>query len=318
MGRAKLKMELMSNERKRSKAFKRRREGLLTKIHELTTLCDVKACMIIYGPKQDNGAADSPPEVWPKCPDEVRQIIDNYKSKDKDSGCKKFGLSDFYRDRTRKVQEELGALRKQNAEAKYPAPKEIIDKLSEEQLRVFAGKLKDKAEFIRGRVQMLKMIMSNQSHNFYQPASTLVKHEQVMNQQNFSVPVNNYLSNNFYNQHQYPLKSEIDCYAQFGGEIAYGYNPQFNRQVLGDSSGMQLAKLNQNPMQNENDLHAQFGGEVANASAQFSRQILCDQAGRQWVVDPMVSETPVSMGWYREHVLRQAPSSSTASPPQLI
>ncbi|KAL0454472.1 UNVERIFIED_CONTAM: Agamous-like MADS-box protein [Sesamum latifolium] len=159
MGRAKLKMELISNERSRILTFKKRKEGLTRKLHEFTTLCDVNACMIIYGPKPENR-----PEIWPQNnPDEVRRMIEVYKARNRDPGSKSFGLPDFFNDRKRKLEEELVKLRRQNLEAKYPTWFEFLNDLSEAQLRDFAVGLKNKADSVKSRIEFLKSSRSSTS-----------------------------------------------------------------------------------------------------------------------------------------------------------
>ncbi|CAI9770145.1 unnamed protein product [Fraxinus pennsylvanica] len=154
MGRAKLNMELISKEKSRNVTFKKRKEGLMRKMHEFATLCDVSACMIIYPPTQDKNTVE--PETWPQNLEEVRRIIDIYKNKNKDCGNKTFGLSDFFHDRKRKIEEELVKLRKKNMEAKYPTRMKVMDELSEIQLREFYALLSNKAEYVKSRIEMLK------------------------------------------------------------------------------------------------------------------------------------------------------------------
>ncbi|XP_022861491.1 MADS-box protein defh21-like [Olea europaea var. sylvestris] len=154
MGRAKLNMELISKEKSRNITFKKRKEGLMRKMHEFTTLCDVNACVIIYPPKQDKNTEE--PEVWPQNLEEIRRIIDIYKNKNKDSGNKTYGLSDFFIERKRKIKDELEKLRKKNMEAKYPTRINMMDVLSETQLREFYALLSNKAEYVKSRIEMLK------------------------------------------------------------------------------------------------------------------------------------------------------------------
>lgn len=155
MGRAKLNMELISKEKSRNTTFKKRREGLYRKLHEFTTLCDVRACMIIYGPKQENGAVK--PDIWPQDPDEIMDMINTYKSKKKESGNKSFGLNDFFHDRKRKIEDELTKLRKRNVEVKYPTPPDrFVQHMDEAGLRAFASFLANKAELVRSRIADIK------------------------------------------------------------------------------------------------------------------------------------------------------------------
>lgn len=115
-------------------------------MHELTTLCDVKACAIIY-----NGSNEEP-EIWPDNRDKVRELIDLYKS-NQPAG-KTYSLSDFYNDKKRKVEEEIGVLRKRNNQAKYPM--QGFDMLNEAQLREFAALLGDKLKRVNSRIDELK------------------------------------------------------------------------------------------------------------------------------------------------------------------
>ncbi|GER41481.1 MADS-box transcription factor [Striga asiatica] len=149
MGRAKLKMELIPKEKSRNVTYKKRKEGLIRKMHEFTTLCDVSACMIIYGP-------NSEPEIWPRDPDEVRRIIDIYRAKSKDSGNKTFGLPDFFHDRKRKIEDELAKLRKKNLEAKYPTCPDFMGLMTEARLREFAAGLMVKAQHVRSKIEQFR------------------------------------------------------------------------------------------------------------------------------------------------------------------
>ncbi|KAL3621208.1 hypothetical protein CASFOL_036120 [Castilleja foliolosa] len=155
MGRAKLNMELIAKEKKRLTTFKKRKQGLIRKIHEFTTLCDVSACMIIYGPNQESGRAE--PETWPENIDEVKRIID-IRAKNRDLGDRTYGLSDFFLDRKRKVEDELKKMKKKNMEAKYPTWLEFMNYLSEAQMRDFAADLIAKAERVRARIEQMRCI----------------------------------------------------------------------------------------------------------------------------------------------------------------
>lgn len=182
MGRGKLNMELIRKEKSRNTTFKKRKEGLLRKIHEFTTLCDVSACMIIYGPKQE--ATEVEPEVWPENQEEVRQLIDIYRSKSRDSGsCRVYGLGDFFDDRKKRMEDELEKLRKKNTESKFPTWIDFLSFFSEMQLRSLASGLSHKIEIVKNRIESIKrsddhhqqdqnldmmmmMMMTSKSHPF--------------------------------------------------------------------------------------------------------------------------------------------------------
>ncbi|CAJ2647786.1 unnamed protein product [Trifolium pratense] len=59
MAKTKLKLAYITNRSKRNACYKRRKEGLLKKVNELSTLCGVEACIIIY---PENSAQ---PDIWP-------------------------------------------------------------------------------------------------------------------------------------------------------------------------------------------------------------------------------------------------------------
>ena len=70
MGNHKLTMELIADKKSHYKTFKRSEMGLKKKISELCTLCDVKACLIVYGSDGD-GPSSSQPRFWLENRDEV-------------------------------------------------------------------------------------------------------------------------------------------------------------------------------------------------------------------------------------------------------
>ncbi|CAA0404989.1 unnamed protein product [Arabidopsis thaliana] len=59
MGMKKVKLSLIANERSRKTSFMKRKDGIFKKLHELSTLCGVQACALIYSP------FIPVPESWP-------------------------------------------------------------------------------------------------------------------------------------------------------------------------------------------------------------------------------------------------------------
>ncbi|XP_059626035.1 MADS-box transcription factor PHERES 2-like [Cornus florida] len=162
MGRAKLKMELISNEKKRHSTFQKRNKGLKKKAYELSTLCDVNVCMIIYGPKQ-NEHHSMELGMWPSNPHEIQRMIELFKNRsEQDRNSRTHDLSDFFEDRTRKVEEEVEKLRKKNDnEAKYPSWDQRYNTLSEEHLRQLSSLLDDKVAVAKDQLELMKL--GNQS-----------------------------------------------------------------------------------------------------------------------------------------------------------
>ncbi|KAL3843668.1 hypothetical protein ACJIZ3_001071 [Penstemon smallii] len=224
MGRAKLNMELITKEKSRHITYKKRKEGLMRKMHEFTTLCDVSACMIIYGPKQEKGTS-SEPEIWPKNLEEVQRIIGIYKSKNKDSSNKTFGLSDFFHDRKRKIEDELAKLRKKNMEAKYPTWFEFLNNLPETDLRNFASNLNVKAETAKTRIEELKRMKEglDMSYNLLDFTRMNLSHtNQYLNdfsRMNLQYPIDhhNNLMMRKLNENEHCMQQQ-----QFGGNMQSG------------------------------------------------------------------------------------------------
>ncbi|TQD89168.1 hypothetical protein C1H46_025290 [Malus baccata] len=145
MGRGRLNMELITNERARKATFQKRTKGILKKAGEISTLCDLDVCMIIYGPKQ----AGRNPELhtWPRNPSEVNRIINKYKASTTCKPAKKtFNLSDLLMDRKTKVHVDTYRARKEMYEAKYPTWDERIENFSENELELLLNALDAKLE----------------------------------------------------------------------------------------------------------------------------------------------------------------------------
>ncbi|WJX37951.1 hypothetical protein P8452_25662 [Trifolium repens] len=73
MARRKVKLSYIINDSKRRRTFEKRKNGLIKKVNEISTLCGIKACAIIFS--QNNPQ----PEVWPS-PWEVQSVLWRFKS----------------------------------------------------------------------------------------------------------------------------------------------------------------------------------------------------------------------------------------------
>nr|XP_016433393.1 PREDICTED: agamous-like MADS-box protein AGL92 [Nicotiana tabacum] len=143
-------MELIKNERSRNSTYQKRKKSLEKKSNELSILCQVKLCMIVYGPK------DSEPTIWPD-KDTVLSLIYSYRARsDDDKRLRTHDLSFYFRDLTRKVEIESSKLRKRNFEAKYPTWDQHYDSLSSDQLKQLSALLGAKIEFMKQRLELLK------------------------------------------------------------------------------------------------------------------------------------------------------------------
>ncbi|XP_042038454.1 MADS-box protein FLOWERING LOCUS C-like [Salvia splendens] len=145
MGRANLKLQFIENKKSRLLALKKRKEGLVKKVEQLTTLCDVPACMIIRDPTTNSTF------IWPDDSAQILRLIDSYKA---DPGAvRAFGVSDFFNQRQGNAEEGLV---KKNAEAEYGTWDDRLDRMDESQLRELSGAVRAKAEALRSRIDFLK------------------------------------------------------------------------------------------------------------------------------------------------------------------
>ncbi|KAL1540132.1 agamous-like MADS-box protein AGL80 [Salvia divinorum] len=143
MGRSR-KMEFIGDRKSRIATLKKREKGLIKQLEQLTTLCDVPACMII------NDSTANSTTIWPpNDPDCVRRLIDGCKDP---SSVRRYGVADFFKERQKQVEGEIANLRRKNLEGMD----EFLSSLDEAQLRELAATLRAKEEAVRSRIQFLK------------------------------------------------------------------------------------------------------------------------------------------------------------------
>ncbi|KAL6132849.1 hypothetical protein ACLB2K_065088 [Fragaria x ananassa] len=110
MTRKKVKLAFITNDSARKATYKKRKKGLMKKVTELTTLCDIDACAIIYSPY------DSQPEVWPS-PLGVHRVLAYFKAMPEMEQSKKMmNQESFLRQRINKAHEQLKKQKKDNRE----------------------------------------------------------------------------------------------------------------------------------------------------------------------------------------------------------
>ncbi|KAJ4836366.1 hypothetical protein Tsubulata_039589 [Turnera subulata] len=153
MGRGKLNMELISNERSRLITYHKRKKGLMKKAREFNILCNVDACVIILGPKLGNHPVDL--ETWPADRDEVMRIINRYRTEGTERK-KTQDLSDIFVNRKKRVSDEIAKVRKAYLEAKFPGWDNRLNSLPAEQLKALDSVVDEKIEAAKNRVLQLK------------------------------------------------------------------------------------------------------------------------------------------------------------------
>ncbi|XVF41693.1 hypothetical protein PTKIN_Ptkin01aG0300300 [Pterospermum kingtungense] len=110
MTRKKVKLAYISNDSARKATYKKRKKGLMKKVSELSTLCGIEACAIIYSPYE------SQPEIWPS-PGGVQRVLSAFKKmSEMDQSKKMVNQESYLRQRIMKANEQLKKQCKDNRE----------------------------------------------------------------------------------------------------------------------------------------------------------------------------------------------------------
>ncbi|KAK9664913.1 hypothetical protein RND81_14G076800 [Saponaria officinalis] len=157
MARKKVKLQFIESDTSRKITYKKRVKGLLNKTRELSILCDVDACAIVYSPY------DQAPRLWPTSEDEVRRILVEYNQKlDIDQSQRKLTQGDFLAQSTTKSEQKLRKLQRRNRELKMENT--MVDLLSGEPIEQVLVKdvgdlmwvIDDKLRAVQHRIRVLE------------------------------------------------------------------------------------------------------------------------------------------------------------------
>ncbi|CAN1188019.1 Agamous-like MADS-box protein AGL80 [Linum perenne] len=111
MTRKKVKLAYITNDSARKATYKKRKKGLIKKVSELSTLCDIQACAIIYSPY------DTQPEIWPPTTGGVHQVLSRFKKVPQMEQSKKMvNQEKFLGERIKKAMEQLRKQKRENEE----------------------------------------------------------------------------------------------------------------------------------------------------------------------------------------------------------
>nr|GMC71847.1 agamous-like MADS-box protein AGL82 [Ipomoea batatas] len=164
MGRRKIELKLISNRKRRFVTFQKRKKGLEKKAYELSTLCDVKVCLIMYGPKGNTENQTIEPNIWPENPEFVCTMIESYQNQvESNKKIRTQNLSTFYDnlakkaecERVKKLHERKNGVNAANA-VKYPTWDERFNRLSACELRNVISELDVKVKASKERIDLLK------------------------------------------------------------------------------------------------------------------------------------------------------------------
>ncbi|KAK8700358.1 hypothetical protein V6N13_018755 [Hibiscus sabdariffa] len=109
MARTRVKLAYITNDATRKATYKKRKKGLVKKASELSTLCDVEACVVIY-----SSACDSQPEVWPSTVTAHHMLSKFKEMPATEQRNRTVTQESLVRKRRAKVEEQLKRLREKN------------------------------------------------------------------------------------------------------------------------------------------------------------------------------------------------------------
>ncbi|XP_057951182.1 uncharacterized protein LOC131145991 [Malania oleifera] len=158
MTRKKVKLGWIVNDSARKASLKKRRASLLKKVRELSTLCGVNACIIIYSPDEVE------PAVWPS-PPEVQNMLLHFQSLPELERSKKMMDQESYiKDRVARVQAQLRKQQRKNKELETSQIMDqifqgrMVESLSMREMDGVAWWVDEKKKEIRKRVQFFQQI----------------------------------------------------------------------------------------------------------------------------------------------------------------
>ncbi|KAM0054900.1 putative transcription factor MADS-type1 family [Helianthus debilis subsp. tardiflorus] len=110
MTRKKVKLAFIMNDSARKATYKKRKKGLMKKVNELSTLCGIDACAIIYSPYE------AQPEVWPNNIGVQRVLAQFKRMPEMEQSKKMVNQESFIKQRITKANDQLKKQIKENRE----------------------------------------------------------------------------------------------------------------------------------------------------------------------------------------------------------
>ncbi|KAM7280515.1 hypothetical protein ACFE04_007649 [Oxalis oulophora] len=144
-------MELINDKKSRLKTYHKRKVGVLKKAEQLSILCGIQTCVIIFGPES---IRDQVAELvtFPENHNQVTTIINNFSGK---QHSKSDNLIDNFAERKKNVDNEIAKLRKENMKSKFPSPGDFLNNLSFDQFKATVERLEHKLEAAKRKIQEL-------------------------------------------------------------------------------------------------------------------------------------------------------------------
>lgn len=160
MGRAKIKMKFIENQKARKITFIQRQKGLIKKVSEFSRKFEVEACLVVY----DGDDGNARPTIWPQDSTIVHTMLKKYEQQKIETTLKKFDMSDYFANRKIMVEAEIFKLRKKIMMNKYPTWSPCFHTMDVEQLKGFVGIVDAKIQACNHKINMLKNMQSEKNN----------------------------------------------------------------------------------------------------------------------------------------------------------
>ncbi|GAB2262918.1 hypothetical protein Droror1_Dr00003915 [Drosera rotundifolia] len=156
MTRKRLKHEPLVDQSVRELAHEKGRQGLSKKMDQLTTLCGVDGCFVMYNP------VDKEVFAWPGI-EEAKDLLAEYNSRSEAERSKKaITQEDYLMERDRKIRAQIAKQERRNKEMKASVlvtqitnGDREIDELDKSELELLSWFSEEKLEFIHRRTELL-------------------------------------------------------------------------------------------------------------------------------------------------------------------
>ena len=174
MARKKVNLAWIANNSTRRATLKKRSKGLVKKVSELSTLCDVKACLVVYEPQE------SLPVVWPSVHEAARLVARFRSMPEMEQSKKMMNQEGFLQQRVVKLQDQLRKNQRENREIQTTLlmyeglAGRSLHNVGMEEVASLAWMLEMRMKMVQQRIEMLTAQMAEPSSHVL-PAATLME-----------------------------------------------------------------------------------------------------------------------------------------------
>ncbi|XP_004508828.1 uncharacterized protein [Cicer arietinum] len=132
MGRAKVAIKYINNEKVRKITFMNRKKGLTKKVSDFSIKSGGKACLIMY-----DGDDNVAPTIWPPDPTLVNSMLQEYENQKIETSLKIFDIKDYFKIKKEIIEAEILKVKKAILGNKFPTWDPSFNNMQVEHLTAF-------------------------------------------------------------------------------------------------------------------------------------------------------------------------------------